>query len=65
MTLTPTPAVPLAVLDSNSKIYIGGTISQTPGSRGEISQVRFYLNLFVKDEALMTKFYDFGVGNNI
>lgn len=65
MTLTPTPAVPLAVLDSNSSIYIGGINTQVTGSRGEISQVRFYLNLFVKEEALMTKFYDFGIGNNL
>ena len=56
------PTLPLQPPNYTSTIWLGGTNAQTLGCRCNLAQVRFYIDLFVNDESLMTKFSDYGTG---
>ena len=59
------PGEPLKQPDSTSRMYFGGSSTGGQGCRCKLAQVRFYSELFVKGESLMTKFSDYGTGKFI
>lgn len=52
---------PLQQPDSESALWLGG--NSTLGCRCQLALTRFYLNLFVNDPELMTKFSGYETGN--
>lgn len=55
--------VGLEMPDRTSTFSVGGNSGASLSCRCQLSQLRFYKELFVGDVALMAKFSDYGVGN--